>query len=57
MQPNPKVDFLPWKPKQEPATITAIRRLRQLENDIEGFYLQLQVIRKLLEPGSEGGGQ
>jgi hypothetical protein len=40
-----------WAPLEgrELSADMAIRRLRQLEGDVEGFYLQLQVIRRLLE--------
>jgi hypothetical protein len=53
MQAKPKVDRLPWKPNEEPATITACKRLRQIEADVEAIFMQLQVVRRILEP--EGG--
>jgi hypothetical protein len=55
MQAKPKVDRLPWRPKEEPAIVTACKRLRQIEESVEAIFLQLQVVRRLLEPEPGGG--
>jgi hypothetical protein len=47
-----------WKPPEgrELSADMAIWRLRQLESDVERFYLQLQVIRRMLELERGGRG-
>jgi hypothetical protein len=46
-----------WAPKEgrELSIDLARRKLRQLQADAEGFHMQLQVIRGLLEPEPGGG--
>ena len=53
MESKPKADCLPWRPKEEPAITTACKRLREIEESVEVIFLQLQLVRKILQP--EGG--